>query len=54
MHKRFVIIDNVSTVQVDVRAMTLTDVGIRMKLPISLKAVLNSSVFTVCFIYERY
>ena len=43
MHKRFVTIDNISKVEVVVRAITLTDVGIRLPLPISLKVVLNSS-----------
>ena len=38
MHKLFVTTRNVSTVQVTVRATTLTDVGIRLRLPISLKA----------------
>ena len=40
-HKRFVTLDNVSTVEVAVRAMTLTDVGIRLRLPISIKSVLT-------------
>ena len=53
MHKRFVTTHNVSTVQVTVRATTLTDVGIRLRLPMSLKVVLNSPVFTVCFIYNE-
>ena len=51
INKQFIITDIVPSVGVTIKAMTLTDVGIRLRrLPISLKAVLNSLllVFMLC------
>ena len=51
INKQYIITDIVPSAGVTIKAMTLTDVGIRLRrLPISLKAVLNSLllVFMLC------